>query len=167
LIQQVLGAWEISAIITAQSGYPFSVAGGFGSNESEAQQYEDRADVVAGQSRNARQGGKSHWLNSYFNINAFMENAPGTFGNTGKNVMQAPPLDYTDAGIFKNWTFERYSLQFRWEMFNAFNQPSFAAPSSTNQISSTGVNIGGSEGQITSTGSEPARIGQMALKFTF
>jgi hypothetical protein len=167
VMRQALGGWEITAISTAQSGYPFSVGGGFGSNESDAQQYEDRADVVSGQSRNARQGGKSHWLNNYFNINAFVENAPGTFGNSGKNIMQAPPLYYSDAGIFKNWTYERYTLQFRWEMFNAFNQPSFSAPSAGNQISRSGINIGGSEGQITSTGSEPARIGQMALKFTF
>jgi hypothetical protein len=167
LMQQVLGGWEISAIVTAQSGFPFSVTGGFGGNESNSLQDEDRADVVSGQSINTRQGGKAHWLNNYFNINAFMENAPGTFGNTGKNIIQAPPLDFTDAGLFKNWTFERYALQFRWEMFNALNQPSFAAPGATNQISSSGVNIGGSEGQITSTGSEPARVGQMALKFTF
>ena len=115
-----------------------------------------------------RAGGKQNWIKNYFNINAFVENAPGTYGNSGKNIMQAPPLDYTDAGIFKNWTFrDRYGLQFRWEMFNALNQPSFSAPNAGNQISNTGINVGGSEGQITSTGSEPARIGQMALKVTF
>jgi hypothetical protein len=170
LIRQTLGSWEISAITTAQSGFPFSVSGGFGNNESLAQQYDDRADVVPSQSRDVRQGGKSHWLNSYFNINAFVENAPGTFGDSGKNIMQAPTLNYTDAGLYKNWPIrERFNLQFRWEMFNALNQPSFAAPNSSNQISLNPAigNQGGSEGKITSTGSEPARIGQMALKLTF
>ena len=170
LMRQVLGSWEISAITTAQSGFPFSVSAGFGNNESQAQQYEDRADVVPGQSLNVRRGGKSNWLNNYFNINAFVENAPGTYGNSGKNIMEAPPLTYTDAGLYKNWPFlERFNVQFRWEMFNAFNQPSFAAPSSSNQISFDPAvgNQGGSEGKITSTGSEPSRIGQMALKLTF
>ncbi|MGC2163291.1 MAG: carboxypeptidase regulatory-like domain-containing protein [Silvibacterium sp.] len=167
-MQQVLGGWEVSAIITAQSGFPFGVGAGLGNNQSEAQQYEDRADVVSGQSLDVRQGGKSNWLNSYFNTNAFIQNAPGTFGNSGKNIMQAPPLNYTDAGIDRNWTYrDRYTVQFRWEMFNAFNQPSFSAPNAGNQISLAGINTGGSEGKITSTGSEPARIGQMALKFTF
>jgi hypothetical protein len=107
-------------------------------------------------------------LNHYFNINAFKENAPGTFGDSGKNIMTAPPLDYTDAGIDKNWTYkERYTLQFRWEMFNAFNQPSFGAPNPGNQISTSGVNTGGGEGQITGSGAEAARLGQMALKLTF
>ena len=168
LVREALGGWEVSAIITAQSGFPFGVGAGFGNNQSGAQQYEDRADVVPGAARNVRTGGKQNWIKNYFNINAFVENAPGTYGNSGKNIMQAPPLDYTDAGIFKNWTFrDRYGLQFRWEMFNALNQPSFSAPNAGNQISNTGINVGGSEGQITSTGSEPARIGQMALKLTF
>jgi hypothetical protein len=170
LLRQVLGSWEVSAITTAQSGFPFSISSGFGSNESQAQQYEDRADVVPSESRNVRRGGKSNWLNNYFNVNAFVENQPGTFGDSGKNIIQAPPLYYTDAGLYKNFPIkERFIVQFRWEMFNAFNQPSFAAPSTTNQISfdpSVG-NQGGSEGKITSTGSEPARIGQMALKVTF
>lgn len=167
-IRAALGSWEVSAITTAQSGFPFSVSAGFGNNQSQAQQYLDRADRVSGQSVRARQGSKSHWIKSYYNINAFRENAPGTFGDSGKNIMQAPPLDYTDAGIFKNWQImERYTLQFRWEMFNALNQPSFAAPNAYNQISVNGANQGGTEGQITSTGAEPARIGQMALKLTF
>lgn len=168
LVREALGGWEVSAIITAQSGYPFTVGAGFGNNQSGAAQYEDRADVVPSAARNVRTGGKQNWIKNYFNINAFVENAPGTFGNSGKNIMQAPPLDYTDAGIFKNWTFrDRYGLQFRWEMFNALNQPSFSAPNAGNQISNTGINVGGSEGQITSTGAEPARIGQMAVKVTF
>jgi len=167
VVREALGGWEISAITTAQSGFPFSVSAGFGSNASEAQQYLDRADLT-GTPLNVRQGGRSHWLNNYFNIAAFRQNAPGTFGTSSKNMMQAPPLDYTDAGLFKNWTLpERVNLQFRWEMFNALNQPSFAAPNSSNQISITGVNTGGNEGAITGTGSEPARIGQMALKVTF
>ena len=160
LLRQVLGGWEVSVITTSQSGFPFTVGAGFGNNNSEAQQYEDRADVVPGVSRNVRQGGKSNWLNHYFNVAAFTENAPGTFGNSGKNIMHAPPLNYSDAGLFKNFKYrERYNLQFRWEMFNAFNHPSFAAPDAGNGDSN--------EGAITATGAEPARVGQMALKLTF
>jgi hypothetical protein len=168
LLRQALGGWEISAIITAQSGSPFGVGAGFGNNQSLANQYEDRADRVTGQSLDIRHGGKANWLQHYFNINAFKQNAPGTFGDSGKNIMTSPPLDYTDATLAKSVSFhERYALQFRWDMFNAFNQPSFASPSAGNQINLAGTNTGGSEGQITSTGAEPARLGQMALRFTF
>lgn len=167
-VRYALGGWEVSAIITSQSGSPFGVSGGFGNNQSGSLQGEDRADVVSGQSRDARQGGRSNWLNHYFNIKAFKENARGTFGNSGKNIMFGVPLNFVDAGIYRNFPFaHRYNLQLRWEMYNAFNHPSFGSPNSYNQISSSGLNTGGSEGQITSTGSEPARIGQLALKLTF
>ncbi len=60
----------------------------------------------------------------------------------------------------KNWTYrERYNTQFRWEMFNAFNRPSFANPN--NDPTS------GNFGQITSIGSVPPRVMQAALKLTF
>lgn len=167
IARQLLGGWELSAIITAQSGAPFSVSAGFGNNQSLANQYEDRADRVVGQPLRVRQGGKINWINHYFNINAFKENALGTFGDTGKNIMFGAPLDYTDAAIIRNFPWRRYNLQFRWEMYNALNQASFATPNTSNQINTSGVNTGGSEGQITSTGAEPARIGQMALKLTF
>jgi hypothetical protein len=63
-------------------------------------------------------------------------------------------------GIDKNWQFhEKYAIQFRWEMFNALNHPSFGIPS--NDPSS------GNTGQITSTGVTPPRVMQGALKFTF
>lgn len=167
-LREALGGWEVSAIITSQSGSPFGVSGGFGNNQSGAGQGGDRADVVPGQSRDVRQGGRSHWLKEYFNINAFKENAPGTFGNSGKNIMFGVPLNYMDMGIDRNFRFmRRYNLQFRWEMFNALNHPSFANPNSGNQITTSGLNKGGSEGEITGTGKEAARIGQLALKFTF
>ena len=167
LIQQTLGGWELSGIITSQSGQAFTVSGGFGNDNSEALQYLDHADGVPGVARNVRHGSRSHWINDYFNINAFTENAPGTFGNTGKDIMRGPPSNNIDAGLDKNWTiFEKYKLQFRWEMFNAFNHPNFGLPNATNQISSSGSNAGGIEGTITSIFGSP-RIMQGALKFTF
>ena len=60
----------------------------------------------------------------------------------------------------------RYTLQFRWEMFNAFNHPSFSTPNATNQIGTNGTNTGGIEGTITSIFGAP-RIMQGALKLTF
>ena len=160
VLREALGGWEISVITTSQSGFPFTVGGGLGNNNSQSQQYEDRADVVPGVSRNIRQGSKANWLSHYFNAAAFTQNAPGTFGSSGKNIIRAAPLNYSDAGLFKNFRYrERYNLQFRWEMFNVLNQTSFAAPDAGNADSN--------EGAITATGAEPSRVGQMALKLTF
>ncbi|WP_114207726.1 hypothetical protein [Acidisarcina polymorpha] len=106
------------------------------------------------------QGSQQHWLNHYLNPAAFVTNAPGTFGNTGRNPFISPTVNSTDAAMMKNWTFnERYGIQFRWEMFNAFNHPSFGTPN-TDPTSAT-------FGQITSTGVIPPRVMQAALKLKF
>jgi hypothetical protein len=160
LIRQVLGSWELSGIVTLQSGFPFTINGGNGSNNSDAQQGGDRADIVPGQAFDVRQGGQANWLAHYFNAAAFAPNAVGTFGDSGKNMFQGPPIKTIDAGIAKNWTmFERYHLQFRWEMFNALNHPNFGNPDSN-------ATDGNSFGQITSL-QLPMRVMQAGLKFTF
>ena len=159
LIRQSLGGWEVSGIVTLQSGFPFGIGGGDGNNNSGAAQFEDRADVLS-QNFDVRGGDKSHWLNQYFNTSAFTNNAPGTFGNSGKNMFQGPPIKTMDVAFAKNWTIiEGYHLQFRWEMFNALNHPSFSNPDNT---------VGdGNFGKITSTGFIAPRLMQAALKFTF
>jgi Carboxypeptidase regulatory-like domain len=157
-VKQTLGGWEISAIITSQSGNPFSIEGG--TNASGANIGLDRADVVSGQAFDVRKGSRSQWMQEYFNTGAFTVNAPGTFGDSGRNIFQGPPINAADVALAKNWTFtENYKLQFRWEMFNALNHPNFGTPVNT---------VGwGNFGQITSMGSIPPRVMQAGLKFTF
>ena len=157
-MKQALGGWEVSGIITSQSGAPFSIMGG--GNNSGSDIYLDRADVVPGQGFDVRQGSRTQWLNEYFNTSAFTVNAPGTFGDSGRNIFQGPPINTTDLTLAKNWAMtERYKLQFRWEMFNALNHPNFGKPVST---------IGWSNfGAITSLGPIPPRVMQAGLKFTF
>ena len=160
LLRYTLGGWEVSAIFTLQSGFPFTVAGGGSNNNSGAQQYSDRADLVPGVLVHSHQGSKSQWLQQYFNPSAFQANAPGTFGNSPKNVLRGPGLNTADAALIKNWAVrERYALQFRFELFNAFNHPSFGTPN-TNLTA-------GNVGAITSIGAIPPRVGQAALKLTF
>ena len=161
LLKYVLGAWELSSIWTLQSGQPFTIMGGDGDNNSGALQFGDRADLT-GQPFNVHKGGKSQWLNQYFNPAAFQPNALGTFGTSGRNIFKGPGIDTADVAIIKNWkAAERYGLQFRWEMFNAFNHASFSNP---NNDASPGNS---SEGTITSIGAIPPRVMQGGLKFTF
>ena len=161
IMRTLLGSWELSGIYNWISGAGLTIAGGAnGSNNSFSDQYEDRADRVAGQSLNVKQGSRSQWLNNYFNKSAFAANAVGTFGNSGKNIIRAPHTTWGDAGIDKNWSIaERYGIQFRWEFFNVFNHPSFGSP---------GTNpTWGNFAQISGTGNEPPRVMQGALKLTF
>jgi hypothetical protein len=128
-------------------------------------QYLDAADRVQGQPLNVGKGSHWDWVKTgYFNQAAFTPNAPGTFGNSGKNIMFGPRLCYADAAIMKNWSImEGKSLQFRWEAFNVTNHPSFNTPAAP-----WGAVAGwGGFGVITVAGNEPARIMQGALKLTF
>lgn len=160
LVRMVGGSWEVSGIGTLQSGYPFSIGGGNGGDSSGSLQWGDRADLVPGQSINVHQGSKAQWLAHYFNNSAFAPNAPGTFGDSGKNILKGPGMDTWDVALMKNFPFRgRYNLQFRWEMYNAFNHPNFGLPDTT----VTDPNFG----QITGIGVIPPRVMQGALELSF
>ncbi len=159
LVRQLVGGWEISGIWTLQSGYPFSIVGGDGNNNSGALQGGDRADYVPGQAFGVHQGSKANWLNTYFNPAAFAVNQPGTFGDSAKNLLTGPGTNTADMAFMKNWRWEQKNLQFRAEMFNAFNHPNFGMPNNDPSTSNAG--------QITSMGPIPPRVIQLGAKLTF
>jgi Carboxypeptidase regulatory-like domain len=149
-----LGNWEVSGIWTFQSGRPFSI-GGCGVSGSATP---ERANVT-GQPFNVHQGSEAQWLQHYMNPAAFTCNAPLTFGTSARNLLQRPGTNIADVGVYKNFPFkERYRLQFRWEMFNAFNRPNFGGPNTS--VTSTNF------GKITGLASD-MRVMQGALKLYF
>ncbi len=160
LVKNLLGGWELSAIYTMESGEPFGINGGQGRNRSGFDIGQDRADRVPYTELQVRQGGKSHWLNNYFNQGAFTLNEYGTPGNSEKFLLQSPPVRTMDSGFIKNFNYkERVLTQFRWEMFNALNTPSYGAPDNNPDDSNFG--------QITGIGPIAPRVMQAALKVTF
>ncbi len=172
IAREALGGWELSPILTWQSGAPFSI----GAGSSQAAYGEvgngggclqfcagDRADRVAGQSLKVRQGGRSQWIKQYFNPAAFTTRHDGTFGDSARGLIYGPPGFNVDAGLIKNWSIvERYQVQFRFEFFNALNHPIMSTPDTTPTDSTFGE-IGGGTGSVANS----SRVGQAALKFTF
>ena len=64
----------------------------------------------------------------FANSNAFALPAPGSNG-AGRNIFTAPNYWNVDFGIVKTFHItERLRLQFRTELFNAFNHPNFDNP---------------------------------------
>ena len=171
-MREALGGWELSPILSWESGAPFSI----GSGSSQAAYGEpgygggclqfcagDRADRVAGQSLKVRQGGRSQWEKQYFNPAAFVARHDGTFGDSARDVMYGPPSFNTDAAMMKNWAIrEQYQVQLRFEFFNAFNHVVMGTPD-TSPTDSTFGQINGGQGSDAAT----PRVGQAALKFTF
>ena len=102
----------------------------------------------------------------WFDTSKFQVNAPGTFGNSGRDILRGPRFFNTDLGIFKGAKVtERINLQFRAEFFDIFNNVNFQPPNSN--ISSSTV------GRITSVVVDnfglpnSERIIQLGLKLTY
>jgi hypothetical protein len=176
LTQQALGGWQMSSILTFQTGNPFSVMSAgynWGSDDSGSLEKQDRADRVAGQPLNVGKGSHWDWVKTgYFNQAAFNNNALGTYGNSGKNLMFGPREFGADAAIMKTWSLvEGAKLQFRWEAFNVTNHPSFATPAApwgsyTGWASVVG-NQWNANNTIVQAGNIAPRVMQGALKLTF
>lgn len=177
LMREILGGWEVSPIITLQSGTPFSISGGnstyWNAIDSSLKQNNtgsgcktncsDRADLVSGQPLKVRHGSRSDWIKGYFNTGAFVPRKDGEFGTSGRNMLYGPPSFNVDSALMKNWTvLEKYQIQFRFELFNAFNHAVMSSPD-TNPSSSTFGQINGGKGYAANA----SRLGQAALKFSF
>ena len=156
LTGKLANGWELTSIVQWRSGFPFSVVSG--SDNSFSGVNNDRADYIGGPASLDPNRSHGQLIAQYFNTAAFLPNAVGTFGNSGKNILRGPGLFDTDLAVLKNTKVtERFNVQFRAEFFNVFNNVNFGGPS-TNLSSA-------SFGRITSAG-DP-RILQFALKTTF
>lgn len=155
LLRTVAGGWELNGIVTLQSGSPFNVVSGVDNSQSGVNV--DHADLI-GDWRITADRSKSAMLNRYFNTAAFVVNAPGTFGNTGRNILRGPGLSNVDIGTVKSFRMaERYRVQFRAEAFNLANHANFGNPNAS--VSSATF------GRITAAGNP--RVMQLALKILF
>ena len=151
--RMVAGGWSLSGILILQSGPFFSVRSGRDNSFSGVGL--DRVDVVADITRAAGVDAVSQW----YNTKAFAQNAAGTFGNSGRNIVLGPGLISLNAMASK--TFKLYrenSLQFRAEFFNLPNHANFDSPRTDNLTS-------GTYGRLTSA--QDPRILQFGLKYQF
>jgi Carboxypeptidase regulatory-like domain len=137
----LLGGWQLNALLTFNTGTPFTV--GSGTNSSLTGENNDRAEVVG----NPFQGVPANSPASYrywFNPAAFTVPTLGTYSNQARNQYYGPGTSQVDFSIFKNFQIkERMALQLRAEMFNLFNTVNLSGPNTT--ATSGGL------GQITST----------------
>jgi hypothetical protein len=85
-------------------------------------------------------------LGSCYDASAFEVPPAFTFGNAPRNVLRGPRSNITDLSLMKNFPLRGGAqIQFRAEVFNAFNVVNYGNPN--------GVLNGGSFGRISSAGS--------------
>ncbi len=157
-VSGLLSGWQTAGIWTLQSGRPFTVALqstvdnsntgrsilGFGAN--------DRPHRIS--SAALADSSPEHW----FDTSAFLLPPFGSFGNSGRNILEGPGYYAVNASLIKDTPIrEGVTLQFRTEVFNLLNAANFGLPD---------IFFGSPTfGQILSAGS-PRRI-QFGLKFLF
>ncbi len=158
-----LGGWELSGIVTWNTGLPLTVSsslgndpGGLGSVNNSSSTAGGRPDQIA----DPNSGTGIHTINQWFNTAAFAEVPVGQNrpGNAGRYTIESPGIVRWDCSLFKQFSFkERAKIQIRGESFNTLNHTNLNAPTTA---------LGNANfGKITSA--RDARQIQLGAKFIF
>jgi hypothetical protein len=155
---KILNGWQMNAIVTWQSGFPFGISSGRDNGFSGGT---DRADYTGGGSWELSSSRPhSEMIQKFFDTSKFTVNQVGTYGNTGDNIVRGPRYFNTDFGLLKvTDVSQSVQVQFRAEAFNVFNNVNFRLPN--NNVSSAQF------GQITQVVEDSQRIIQFGLKVIF
>ena len=178
-VSNVLGGWQFSGLVSAQTGRPVTPLSGANSNSggSRAGLGQDRPNLIGDAYGPGACAGATKACRDWFNPASFVVNPAGTFGNIGKGGLLFPGYYDWDMGLGKTFKFtERVGLQFRAEFFNVFNRvnpdecsitggTSLTGSSCSNNFIKFGSGTKGNFGAITQA-LDP-RIGQLGLKLMF
>ncbi len=161
---RLVEGWQLSGIVTANTGLPFTVSTGF-DQVGYAGSGTPRPNLNPGFSPNPAVGNVNEW----FNPAAFSLQPVGTLGNLGRDTVIGPGIVDADLALLKNTKVrESVNIQFRWEVFNIFNHPNFGLPGAN--MFTAGTNGGGNPnptaGQITTTVTSSRQM-QFGLKLIF
>ena len=163
-LHQVFNGWQVSGIASFVSGSPLGA--GFTTVVA--------TDITGTPSQNARTDLLSNpvlpkserTFSRFFRTEAFGLPAVGTFGNSARSVMRGPGINNIDLAIFKNFPLrEKIRLQFRAELYNAFNHTQFSTVDTTARFDAQGRQVNAQFGQF--TGARDPRQIQFSLRFYF
>ena len=176
LAGKLIGGWQINGILTLRGGFPTNIRTNvippiFNTF--------NVPDAVAGQPLLL----PNHGVDGYFNPAAWT--VPGTtpsvtgapiqlFGTAAQRAARGPGSEDVDGSLFKNFNFtERQSLQFRAELFNVTNTPTFFLPAASSSAltcigpAGKACNAGNPNFGKLSTGTATGRQIQFGLKYYF
>ncbi|HEV2419708.1 MAG TPA: carboxypeptidase-like regulatory domain-containing protein [Terriglobia bacterium] len=131
---KMISGWTASAIETLQSGFPFTPQLGFNPTNNGDSRNPVRPSYNPAFQGNIIVGSPTE----YFNPNAFILPASGTYGNVGRDTLIGPGLASLDLSLSKNTLItEKVRLQFRAEFFNILNRANFNTPNAVVYTSAT------------------------------
>jgi hypothetical protein len=173
LADKVVGGWEISGIINAQGGQPFSVSYTATSSTQYPGVVSGRANRIASVPLYPTKKTRTLWFNpSAFSAPTDANGIPGgAYGTSGYDMLRGPRFQDWDMNLKKNTLWgDHYNIQLRADAFNIFNHPSFAVPNANISNSSVGTITAISGATVNGFGGTPtyeARTMEFAIKFNF
>jgi hypothetical protein len=126
-LNAVVRDWQTNAVINLRRGFPFTpVVSGDTPNAGAGTVHPNGVGANNGNLSSGRN------INHWFDTGAFVAPPPYTFGTAGRNILIGPGAETFDLGLARNFPIhERHRVQFRGELFNAFNHPNFGFPGAT------------------------------------
>lgn len=146
-VNLLLGDWQVSGIHVIQSGLPLTATLGGSSVLSLGSDRVVRPNLVGNPELPRSQRTVERW----FNTDAFavLSPAPQAFGNAGVGIMRGPGLASFDASVAKKILVDdRRYVQFRTELFNAFNHTNFGPPDIRREATTFGRILTAGSGRI-------------------
>ena len=154
VLDKFIGGWQLGSIMSYQTGFPITVSTGT-----------DIANTGGGFDRPNATGidpvlpRSQQKTARFFNIDAFLRQPAGTFGNVGRNTLIGPRILNWDFSTHKDFPItETHRVEFRFEAFNFMNHPNWANPNTSRNSAGFG-SIGGTRTSM--------RQLQFALKYVF
>jgi len=175
LLRSTVGGWQVSGIVTLQTGTPIHISEGGIQNCAQGANNDpvkcagslagtgNISSIIPNADNRPNVNGSVRYPKtaaSWFGSSAFSPTAAGTWGNLPFNSVRGPGRQNWNLSLFKSFLFSESrgsKLEFRAEFFNAFNHTEF------NNVSNTFTN--GDFGAVTSA-HDPREI-QLGLKLYF
>jgi len=136
ILNGVIGGWQLSSLFYAHSGAPFMPIMGTAnlSGSLAGSWYPNR--IASGKLSNPT-------IQKWFDATAFVQPAPYTFGNSGRDILLGPGLKDLDASLTKGFPIRKLGeggkLEFRADALDLFNHPNFGNPNVSIGTSGAGV----------------------------
>ena len=189
ILKRILGGWRVAGNTTFQTGFPINfnstnmtslTCPGFGIVFYTCWDNPNQVGPIV--KTNPRTAHSTKGGNAFPNCagtlrsgNFYFEPAPicqaafGTFGNTGRNSIHGPGLNFTNLALMKDIQVkEQMKFELRLESFNTFNHVNFNNLSASFGSGGSGGNVSSSQlGRVTSDSNIGPRLVQLAAKFYF
>ena len=133
-VSVLTSGWTVSAIANLMTGFPFTPQLGYNPTGNG----DTRNPVRPNWNPNFNGKLYPRTTSQYFNPEAFLPPATGTYGNVSRDSLTGPGLAELDFSATKNAHLtERLGLQFRAEFFNVLNHTNFMTPNEVVYTSAT------------------------------